>query len=1320
MFPDNEKKRVEALKSYKVLDTLPEEEFDRLTELASAICGVPITLVSLLDNDRQWFKSKVGIDAPETPKDISFCQFAILGTEPFIVEDASQDERFKNNPLVTGAPDIRFYAGAPLIDPDGFALGTLCVIDRIPRHLDEHQIRALTILAQEVIAQLVARKEQLEKVKFQSLFNLSLDLICIANTDGFFKKANPAFGAVLGWSEAELLGKPFVDFIHPDDLGPTLEVVAQLAEGAKLVNFINRYRTKSGEYKPINWTANPDVESGDLYAIGRDFTQQYLIEQEISQAQQRLEEAQTISKIGSWEYNLVTGEQIWSKEHYKIFEIDYPQSKENLHALYRSRIHYDDIAELDRVIGEAIALGIGFEYEHRVVLDKGTRIKFVLGIGKVIKDKDGKAYLLVGTAQDITDRKLLELENLKTQERLLEAQAQSKIGNWQLNLVNNDLIWSNELLNIFEIKEGEDPQNYYNIYRTTFSAKELALLDEKLAHTVATGESFTLEHTSYFDKGTRVKYILGKGRLVRDDNGNPLMLVGVTQDITERKLLELENDKNQERLKEAQKISKLGSWELDLKTNERIWSDEVYEIYEFTKEPNENKYEKLKSRVHPEDFEVLMAKMKITAEGGADLNFEFRTLFDEGKREKIFYTVGYCTKDAQGNYLSFIGTTQDITERKRIENELQSAKDNLNITFEAITEGIVMQDPNGVIVACNPAAERILGLTREQMEGRKSVDPTWRAIHEDGTDWPGESHPAMESLSTGKSILNAIMGVHKPNNELTWINVNAVLLSGGRGVVCSFADITNAKVVEREIIHAKNAAEAASIAKSEFLANMSHEIRTPLNGVIGFSDLLMRTQLDESQQLYASTVYNSAKSLLDIINDILDFSKIEAGKLELDIQQTDLEKLLVEASNIVSYQCQTKKLELLVNVDAAMPQFVYSDAVRLRQILVNLLSNAVKFTAQGEVELKVSVLSKVAQNVSLRFAVRDTGVGIDAAKFDAIFKAFSQEDSSTTRKFGGTGLGLTISNKLLSLMNSTAIQVSSEVGVGSEFYFDINLKLEELGKSSIANFELLKRILLVDTNAKSCAIVCDMLAGFPITIDVATDGIEALYKLKKEAAYDAVIIDFAIADMSCVEIVKKIRSNVNPLVSSLPIMLTYAAADNESLMRLSMEFGVKQQILKPVFKSHLFQALNALGDAVAKEEQLHDKMPEVIEKTKGQQVLIVDDNKINLLLIKTILAKLMPTAIITEAVNGLDAVEKYKVLHPDLIFMDVQMPEMNGYEAVKAIRGLETNQRIPIIALTAGTVLGEKERCLEAGMNDYVSKPFTKEGIVKALEKLVL
>jgi CheY-like chemotaxis protein len=185
-------------------------------------------------------------------------------------------------------------------------------------------------------------------------------------------------------------------------------------------------------------------------------------------------------------------------------------------------------------------------------------------------------------------------------------------------------------------------------------------------------------------------------------------------------------------------------------------------------------------------------------------------------------------------------------------------------------------------------------------------------------------------------------------------------------------------------------------------------------------------------------------------------------------------------------------------------------------------------------------------------------------------------------------------------------------------------------------------------------------------------------------------------------------------------MLTYAAADNESLMRLSMEFGVKQQILKPVFKSHLFQALNALGDAVAKEEQLHDKMPEVIEKTKGQQVLIVDDNKINLLLIKTILAKLMPTAIITEAVNGLDAVEKYKVLHPDLIFMDVQMPEMNGYEAVKAIRGLETNQRIPIIALTAGTVLGEKERCLEAGMNDYVSKPFTKEGIVKALEKLVL
>jgi signal transduction histidine kinase/CheY-like chemotaxis protein len=577
----------------------------------------------------------------------------------------------------------------------------------------------------------------------------------------------------------------------------------------------------------------------------------------------------------------------------------------------------------------------------------------------------------------------------------------------------------------------------------------------------------------------------------------------------------------------------------------------------------------------------------------------------------------------------------------------------------------------------------------------------------------------MASLKSGKSVLNAIMGVHKPNNELTWININAVLLSGGRGVVCSFADITAAKAVEREIIHAKNAAEAASVAKSEFLANMSHEIRTPLNGVIGFSDLLTRTNLDESQLLYATTVHNSAKSLLDIINDILDFSKIEAGKLELDIQHTDLEKLLVEASNIVAYQCQTKNLELLVNVDAAIPQFVYSDAIRLRQILVNLLSNAVKFTAQGEVELKVDVLSKVGQNVSLRFTVRDTGVGIEADKLESIFKAFSQEDTSTTRKFGGTGLGLTISNKLLSLMNSTAIQVNSKVGVGSEFYFDIQLKLEESSQYKEVNFGTIKRILLVDSNVKSAAIVANMLAVFPISIDVASDGIEALYKLKKEAPYDAAIIDYTLDDMTGLEIVKKIRTNSNPSVSVLPIIITHTSADNEALMTLSMEFSVKQQILKPIFKSHLFQAVTALSEASVKEALL-DKTPDYIEKTIGKQVLIVDDNKINLLLIKTILTKLMPTATIVEAVNGLDAVAKYKSTLPDLIFMDVQMPEMNGYEAVKVIRGLETNQRIPIIALTAGTVVGERERCLEAGMDDYVSKPFTKEGIVSALEKLTV
>lgn len=408
--PENEIKRLKALKEYSIMDSLPEKEYDSITQLASYICETPIALVSLLDEDRQWFKSTVGLEVTETPRSVSFCQYAIMSDEVYEVNDTTENEMFADNPLVTGDTNFRFYAGVPLKDENGFNLGSLCVIDTKPGVLTNEQKNALKLLADQVVLLLDLRKKNANFIKsqreFQNFIELSKDLVCIANVDGFFYKVNPAFTAVLGFSKEELEGKPFIDFIHPEDLDKTFKEVEKLSNGHKTISFENRYRCSNDEYVLLTWNTSPDPDTGNLYCIARDITKEKEAELNLINSNKLLDESQSIAKIGSWKFDLMTNDLIWSKGHYQIFDLEELPSDE-LFLAYRSKIHPDDLSGLDKALEKILTTGADLHYNHRLLFSNGN-LKYVVAIGKPYKNEKGEVVGVQGTIQDITDKTLAE------------------------------------------------------------------------------------------------------------------------------------------------------------------------------------------------------------------------------------------------------------------------------------------------------------------------------------------------------------------------------------------------------------------------------------------------------------------------------------------------------------------------------------------------------------------------------------------------------------------------------------------------------------------------------------------------------------------------------------------------------------------------------------------------------------------------------------------------------------------------------------------------------------------------------------------------
>lgn len=1226
-----------------------------------------------------------------------------------------------------------------------------------------------------------------EKQLLTSILNTQTNYVVRIDQHGNFTYANNEFLKTFQHSEDEILYTPFYATLVPSDIARCRRTAEECWANPGRVQRI--LLQKSSKYsKEIYWTEweflaleknNGEME---IQAIGTNVTDRILAERMKEDAMRTASYAMTYASMGSWNINMLNFEMKLSAELMAILEAPKKEEKLLTIDIFRNTyVHPEDRELLSAKFQLALETmqekDNETSFDFRVITEKGN-VRILAVKGRMIDDTHA-----FGIAQDATIQRESELalQNSEQKFRLLADYSEDIITE---NLPNGLLLYVSpsvervlgytreevEGKNIYELVHPDDLPKF-EAREDTVPIDEVEFLTIRYRMLKKDGEYLWLE--------TILKPVRENDEIVK--------FICTSRNITERKNAEYEREQLLAEVKQSEEllrsvINSTPDWIFIKDINHRFLLVNQSFADAAGKQP-------VDFVGHNElelgfDEEVVKGNAEKNVMGFWDWDKE---VIRTGATQKIpeepniingvsqyFSTVKVPLRDSDGYIWGILGFAHNITEMKKAEERL-SRKD---LLLQAVTEATHQLISNNNLEDAMGESIRLLGMKMQMdivnvykvEEVNEAGIVTSEMIRWDSRDQnfvyqnPERQHiqlPAsntlanvltseepyfnqvsqMEESPIKNSLLNqgirslAVIPIFSLNKFWGFVEFNDCTVDREWSItefsiLQSFSSTMAAAIerveMEQQLVKAKVMAESASQAKSEFMANMSHELRTPMNGIIGFTDLVLTTELQRSQREYLENVKKSAYGLLNIINDILDFSKIEAGKLLIDETDFRLDELVEETVDLLTVKAFEKNLEMLCIIDPEIPSRFLGDPVRIRQILVNLLGNAIKFTQKGEIMLHLSKKGDVYQNdqkswLDIEIAVSDTGIGITKEKLRKVFESFTQADSSTTRKYGGTGLGLTISRNLAELMKGE-LTVASEIGQGSTFSLHLTLEVMHPQPQLLLDTKVnVSSVLIVDDNIHNREWLAGIMKRFQIPVELAGSAKEASMQIARMHAIGQmpglIICDQHMPEGSGMNFIRQLHLDYPGF--SVPVALMVSTLEKNLYQHEAEKWKVIQMLTKPVKFYEVYGLICAVSMGNLNPMKDDAVVPVIERITDAATIMVVEDDPINMMLIGEVLRKMGFELV--KANNGKQALEILPKNDPVLIFMDVNMPEMDGFTTTRLIRQMpEPHCSIPIIALTADAMQGDREKCLEAGMNDYVTKPFRIEEIESVLKKRML